>query len=87
MDERGPEPWRERYAHPCAWDQTFPPLAMTDLFVASVIKHGDAPLADFYGRLFSYNQMLVEARSFAAGLPLAGIGQGMVGLTVPTTVL
>ena len=44
-EERAGEPWRERYAHPCAWDQDFAPLAMTDLFAASVAAHPQAPLA------------------------------------------
>jgi len=84
MEERGPEPWRLRYAHPCVWDQTFAPLAMTELFAASVAAHGDAPLADFYGRQFSYRQMMAEARAFAAGLQALGIVKGdRVGLFLP----
>jgi long-chain acyl-CoA synthetase len=84
QDERAPEPWRERYAHPCAWDQTFPPLAMTELFAASVAKHGGDPLVDFYGRTYSYREMMAEARAFAAGLQRLGIGKGdRVGLFLP----
>jgi long-chain acyl-CoA synthetase len=84
MDERAAEPWRERYAHPCAWDQEFPPLAMTELFAASVAEHGDSALADFYGRTFSYSQMMAEARAFAAGLQALGIAKGdRVGLFLP----
>ena len=56
-----PQPWQTRYAHACAWDQTFPPLAMTDLFLAQAAAHPDAPLADFYGRIYSYAAMLAEA--------------------------
>ena len=63
-----PQPWQTRYAHACAWDQTFPPLAMTDLFLAHAAAHPDAPLVDFYGRIYSYAAMLAEARRFAAGL-------------------
>src|SRR5690606_826476 len=82
--ERAPEPWRERYAHPCAWDQTFPPLAMTELFAASVAKHDGDPLVDFYGRTYSYREMMAEARAFAAGLQRLGIGKGdRVGLFLP----
>jgi long-chain acyl-CoA synthetase len=84
QDERAFEPWRERYAHPCAWDQTFPPLAMTELFAASVAKHGGDPLVDFYGRTYSYREMMAEARAFAAGLQRLGIGKGdRVGLFLP----
>jgi len=85
-EERAPagEPWRERYAHPCAWDQTFPPLAMTELFATSVAAHPQAPLADFYGRIYTYAQTMAEARSFAAGLQARGVGKGdRVGLFLP----
>lgn len=80
----GHQPWYESYAHPCAWDQAFPPLAMTDLFAASAAAHPDAPLVDFYGRHYSYAAMLAEARHFAAGLQALGIGRGdRVGLFLP----
>ena len=78
------QPWRERYAHPCAWDQDFPPLAMTDLFAASVAAHPGSALADFYGRTYSYAAVMREARAFAAGLQAAGLGKGdRVGLFLP----
>ncbi|MET0370172.1 MAG: long-chain fatty acid--CoA ligase [Sphingobium sp.] len=78
------EIWRERYAHPCAWDQQFLPLSMPDLFAASVALHPHAPLADFYGRHFSYRQTMDEARAFAAGLQAQGIAKGdRVGLFLP----
>jgi len=80
----GAEIWRTRYAHPGVWDQQFPPLAMTDLFVDAAAKRGDAPLVDFYGRLYSYNDMLAEARRFAAGLQAMGVVKGdRVGLYLP----
>jgi long-chain acyl-CoA synthetase len=88
MNERGTEPWRQRYAHPGAWDQHFAPLAMTELFAASVAEHGDSPLADFYGRRFSYRRMMAEARAFAAGLQALGIAKGdRVGLFLPNVPL
>ncbi|HEX8056700.1 MAG TPA: AMP-binding protein, partial [Novosphingobium sp.] len=80
----GPEIWRTRYAHPGVWDQQFPPLAMTDLFAEAAAKHGDAPLVDFYGRIYSYRDMLAEARRFAAGLQAMGVTKGdRVGLYLP----
>jgi long-chain acyl-CoA synthetase len=86
--EQPGEPWRERYAHPCALDQDFAPLAMTDLFAVSVAKHGEAPLADFYGRTYSYAQMLIEARAFAAGLQALGVVKGdRIGLFLPNVPL
>ena len=76
--------WRERYVHPCAWEQDFPPLAMTDLFAASVAEHPDAPLADFYGRTYSYGAVMAEARAFAAGLQRFGVAKGdRIGLFLP----
>jgi long-chain acyl-CoA synthetase len=81
---RGSEVWRTRYAHPCAWDQQFAPLSMTELFAAAVAAHGDAPLADFYGRKFSYRAVMAEARAFAAGLQAMGVAKGeRVGLYLP----
>ena len=85
MDEGGfSEPWGRFYAHPCAWDQTFPPLAMTELFAASVAAYPDRVLSDFYGRTTSYAATLAEARAFAAGLQAFGIAKGdRVGLYLP----
>jgi long-chain acyl-CoA synthetase len=85
MEPRGQaEPWRDRYAHPAAWDQQFAPLAMTELFAASVAAHGDKPLVDFYGRTFSYRELMEEARAFAAGLQAMGVAKGdRVGLFLP----
>jgi long-chain acyl-CoA synthetase len=79
-----PEPWRDHYAHPCAWDQTFPPLALTDLFAASAAAHLHSPLVDFLGRQFSYGALHAEARAFAAGLQAMGVGKGdRIGLYLP----
>jgi long-chain acyl-CoA synthetase len=85
MDERiGPGAWRERYAHPSRWDQQFAPLAMTELFSASVSRFGKRPLADFYGRTYSYDAIMAEARAFAAGLQARGFGKGArIGLLLP----
>ncbi len=78
------EPWVQHYAHPCAWDQSFAPLAMTSLFEASVAANPTAPLVDFYGRIYTYAAMLAEARAFAAGLQAIGVAKGdRVGLFLP----
>ncbi|MCW1429307.1 AMP-binding protein [Novosphingobium sp. JCM 18896] len=80
----GTEIWRTRYAHPCAWDQQFPPLAMTELFARATAEKGDAPLVDFFGRLYSYKTLMAEARCFAAGLQAMGVAKGdRVGLYLP----
>ncbi|MCB2073944.1 MAG: long-chain fatty acid--CoA ligase [Novosphingobium sp.] len=85
MEERiFPEPWREHYAHGCAWEQEFPPLSMTDLFSASAAAYPERALADFYGRIYSYREMLDLARGFAAGLQASGVAKGdRVGLFLP----
>ncbi|MEO6717399.1 MAG: long-chain fatty acid--CoA ligase [Novosphingobium sp.] len=78
------EPWRTHYAHPCVWDQQFPPMAMTELFAASVAAHPERPLSDFYGRTTSYGEVMDEARAFAAGLQARGVAKGdRVGLFLP----
>lgn len=84
IPDTSPDIWRRSYVHPCAWDQAFPPLSMTDLFIASVAESPDAPLADFYGRSYSYAALLADAQAFAAGLQAAGIAKGdRVGLFLP----
>jgi long-chain acyl-CoA synthetase len=83
-DRIGPGAWRARYAHPCEWEQQFAPLAMTELFAASVAEHGERPLTDFYGRIYTYADIMAEARAFAAGLQAAGFAKGdRVGLLLP----
>ena len=78
------EPWRTHYAHPCAWDQQFAPMAMTELFADSVAAHPDRALSDFYGRTTSYAKVMAEARAFAAGLQARGVVKGdRVGLVLP----
>jgi len=85
MEERSfREPWRERYAHCCAWDQEFPPLSMTELFAASAAAYPERPLADFYGRIYSYREMMEQAERFAAGLQALGVAKGdRIGLFLP----
>ena len=78
------EPWATRYAHACDWDQSFAPLAMTELFASSVAAFGERPLGDFMGRTTTYAETMAEARRFAAGLQDMGIVKGdRVGLFLP----
>lgn len=80
----GPRAWRECYAHPGKWELDFAPLAMTGMFAASVAEFGMRPLADFLGRRFTYHDIDREARAFACGLQLLGLGTGdRVGLYLP----
>ncbi|MBU6267356.1 MAG: long-chain fatty acid--CoA ligase [Sphingomonadales bacterium] len=75
---------RVRYAHPCDWEQAFPPLSLPAMFEASATAHPDRTLVHFNGRRWSYARLLADARRFAAGLARAGIGKGdRVGLFLP----
>lgn len=85
MDVNNPgEPWRDHYAHACAWDEKFPPLLLVEMFAASVAEHSQRPLVEFEGREFSYAELFAEARHFAAGLQARGLMKGeRVGLFLP----
>jgi long-chain acyl-CoA synthetase len=79
-----PTAWRERYAHPCVWEQEFAPLTLPAMFAAAARDHADRPLVDFLGRRWTYAQLHAEARQFAAGLQAWGIKPGdRVGLFLP----
>lgn len=57
---------------------------MTSLFADSAGRYADRVFADFLGREFTYRQIDIEARRFAAGLQSLGIGKGdRVGLYLP----
>ena len=78
------EPWLAHYAHPCAWDQTYAPLSMPEMFAASAAAHAASPLVDFMGRIYSYGALQAEAQAFAAGLQRLGIAKGdRIGLYLP----
>ena len=78
------EPWLAHYAHPCAWDQPFPLLALTDMFAQAAAQHGAQPLVDFLGRQFTYAALHAEAQAFAAGLQALGLVKGdRIGLYLP----
>ncbi|MFC0589770.1 long-chain fatty acid--CoA ligase [Novosphingobium aquiterrae] len=79
-----PEPWRNAYAHPCAWDSHYAPLSLPDFFGQAARDHGDRPLVEFLGRSYSYAQLHRDACAFAAGLQALGIVKGdRVGLYLP----
>lgn len=81
----GAEPiWKTHYNHPCAWDQVFAPLSLPDMFFASVARKGSAPLLDFMGRKYGYDQVARGVARVAKGLQQRGIGKGdRVGLFLP----
>ncbi len=77
-------PARGQYRHPCAWDTPLAQLTVPQLLERSAAASPDAPAIDFVGRVYSYAQVLDEARRFAAGLTARGIGKGdRVGLFLP----
>lgn len=66
------------------WEQDFAPLAMPDLFARSVERCGERSLIDFFGRMTTYRETMIQARAFAAGLQAAGYGKGdRIGLFLP----
>jgi long-chain acyl-CoA synthetase len=77
-------PWTRNYLHPATWAQSFVPLAAHDMFFQSAQLMGAAPLADFMGRKYSYQEMAQAVRHFARGLQMRGIGKGdHIGLFLP----
>lgn len=76
--------WKDHYNHPNAWDQSFPPLSMVDMVVASAKANPDAAMIDFLGRHTTYGEMLHAIRRVARGLQDMGVRKGdRVGLYLP----
>lgn len=76
--------WRNNYLHPGKWDVQFPSLALHEMFFQSAARMGNAALADFMGRKYSYAEMADAVRRIAKGLQDKGIGKGdHVGLFLP----
>ncbi len=72
------------YAHPTPWDQEFAPLSLPQMLAASVAQCGEAPLIDFMGRQFSYDEVASGVARVARGLQQRGIGpDNRVGLFLP----
>ena len=76
--------WSTNYNHPTPWNQDFPPLSLPDMLALSVAKRGNAPMLDFMGRHFSYDDVARGVARVAKGLQARGIGKGTrVGLFLP----
>ncbi len=76
--------WAAHYNHPTAWEQNFPPLSLVAMMENSAKAHPQAPLIDFFGRHFSYAEVLDGVRRVACGLQALGVGKGdRVGLYLP----
>ena len=76
--------WQDRYDHPVPWSQEFSPLTVPDMLRQTAMRTPSAALADFYGRKYTYAQVLSAAKSVASGLIRSGIAPGdRVGLYLP----
>lgn len=76
--------WNSHYNHPTRWDQSFPPLSLTDMFIDSATAHPQAHLIDFMGRKYSYAECLDGVRRVACGLQAMGVQKGdRIGLYLP----
>ncbi|MES2269806.1 MAG: long-chain fatty acid--CoA ligase [Pseudomonadota bacterium] len=76
--------WNSHYNHPTRWDQPFPPLSLTDMFIDSATAHPQAYLIDFMGRKYSYAECLDGVRRVACGLQAMGVQKGdRIGLYLP----
>ena len=72
------------YHHPTLWDTPFEPLALPEMLARTTRKNPDAPFLHFLGRSYSYGDIHLEARQFAAGLIARGVEPGdRVGLLLP----
>ncbi|MCF8706771.1 long-chain-fatty-acid--CoA ligase [Rhizorhapis sp. SPR117] len=76
--------WREKYNHPVAWDQHFPPLSLPEMFYASAARNPDAIALDFMGRKYSYSECRDGMERVAHGLQAMGVKKGdRIGLFLP----
>lgn len=76
--------WNSHYNHPTRWDQPFPPLSLTDMFIDSATAYPQAHLIDFMGRKYSYAECLDGVRRVACGLQAMGVQKGdRIGLYLP----
>src|SRR4051812_21476393 len=76
--------WRTHYDHAGGWDREFPPLSLTDMFLASAEAAPEAACIEFLGRSYPYSEVADGARRVAAGLQSLGIVKGdRVGLFLP----
>ncbi|MGF1549429.1 MAG: long-chain fatty acid--CoA ligase [Sphingomonadaceae bacterium] len=79
-----PQPWQNDYRHPGQWERQFAPLSLPEMFMRSAEREPKAPLIDFMGRVYSYEETRDGVRRVAAGLAALGIGKGdRVGLFLP----
>ncbi|MBL0769027.1 long-chain fatty acid--CoA ligase [Sphingopyxis sp. XHP0097] len=76
--------WSAQYRHPAKWSQVFAPMTLPAMLADSVARRGPAPMLDFLGRQFSYDEVAEGVARVARGLQQRGIGKGnRVGLFLP----
>lgn len=76
--------WRSHYIHPGAWDVTYPPMTLPEMFADSVKRFPDRPVTDFLGARLSYRRLAHDAERFGAALQAQGLVKGdRVGLFLP----
>lgn len=72
------------YHHPTPYTARFEAMALPAMLERTARKAPGAPFLHFLGRTYAYQDILTEARRFAAGLQAAGIKPGdRVGLFLP----
>ncbi|MBP2303479.1 long-chain-fatty-acid--CoA ligase [Azospirillum picis] len=77
-------PWLAGYPAGIAWDQTFPPMPLHQLFEEAAGRYADRPCLDFLGRRYSYGEVLALVNRAARGFQEMGVGPGVrVGLCLP----
>ncbi len=76
--------WKTHYNHPVAWEHTFEPMTLPDMFFDSARRLNGMPLLDFMGRKYSYMSVAATAEQVARGFQDMGVGRGdRVGLFLP----
>jgi len=72
------------YHHPTPWNATFEDKSLPQMLEAAMEADPSAPFLHFLGRTYSYGDIYIEARQFAAGLIARGIERGdRIGLFLP----
>jgi len=76
--------WADHYNHPAQWDAAFEPLTLSGMLEAAALEKPFAPMIDFMGRKYSYDEVMQGARRVACGLHDMGVARGdRIGLFLP----
>ncbi|SMH60546.1 long-chain-fatty-acid--CoA ligase [Azospirillum agricola] len=82
----GNRPWLAHYPAGIAWDQSFAPTPLHQLFEDAAKRYADRPCLDFLGRRYSYAEVLELVNRAARGFQDMGVGSGVrVGLCLPNS--